>query len=233
VGPRASTIWYVDAPDPVSVLRARPAPDADAAHALVRQLHPETTAVPLPSSSLDLSAAPGEREVFVGTYPGVTVICSRHLARKRPSTIDGSWTRPLASEHTYLVCSEDGVPWGSFAHWERGELRRSFSATTSLIHENSGLPLVWERSYWAGEHPPPRSFDGFPDPLSLPFHPGEFSDAANLQWLGFGHASDDGELSAADLTVCGFTLYASGEEPPPPREPEIRGLRRWWRRIAG
>ena len=235
VEPTASSIWYVDALDPVSVLRDHATPDPDAARALVRPLYPEMTAVPLRSDSLATAAAPSAREVFVGTYPGVTVVCAPHLAQNRPSTLDGSWTRPLASERTYLVCAEDALPWGSFAYWEHGELRRSFSATASFIHENIGLPLVWERPYWAGEHPPRRSFDRFPDPLSLPFHPGEFADAANLQWLGFGYATAGGELSPPDLTVCGFTLYSAGEElpAPPPAAIEVRRRRRWWRRKAG
>ncbi|MGW0173010.1 DUF6928 family protein [Rhodococcus sp. NPDC003322] len=236
VGPTASTIWYVDAPDPAAVLRELPEPDAEAAHALAGRMYPETVAVPLHSAPLAGSAAPTGREIFIGSYPGLTVVCGPNLALNKPSLLDESWTRPLASERTYLVSADAATPWGAFAYWERGALRRSFSATSSFIHENVGLPLVWEREFWAGEHPAHHPIATLPDPQSLPFDPGEFADAANAQWLGFSHCppTPDAELSAGDLAVCGFALYASGEEPlTSPDEPEIRGLRKWWRRLAG
>ncbi|MFD4468856.1 DUF6928 family protein [Rhodococcus sp. NPDC058505] len=236
MGPRASTIWYVDIPDPAAVLRDRPAPDADAARALASRLYPETVAVPLQSGTLADSAAPAGRQVFIGSYPGVTVVCEPTLAVNRPSLIDESWTSRLESEHTYLVCAEDTTPWGAFACWERGELRRSFSATSAFIHENIGLPLVWEREFWGGEHPAERPIDVLPDPQTLPFDPGEFADAANLHWLGFRHSTPAAAnaTGVADVALCGFTLYAAGTEPvAPPAEPEHRGLRGWWRRRAG
>lgn len=193
------------------------------------------SAVPLRSEALTRGAAAGGRHVFIGSYPGLTVVCGATLARNRPSLLDDSWTRPLASERTYLVCADAATPWGAFAFWDRGALRRSFSATSAHIHENVGLPLVWEREYWAGEHPAAHPLSTLPDPQALPFHPGEFADAANAQWLGFryGTPTPTDERQAADLRVCGFTLYAAGEEPPlTSADPEIRGLRRWWRRLA-
>lgn len=246
MGPTASTIWYVDAPDPAAVLREHPDPDADAALALAGRMYPEMVAVPLTSGSptsgspasvsLATSAGPQGHEVFIGSYPGLTVVCGANLTLRRPSTLAESWTRPLASEHTYLVAADSAGPWGAFAYWERGALRRSFSATSAHIYENLGLPLVWERPYWAGEHPATRPIETLPDPQSLPFDPGEFADAANARWLGLRFVNPDpaAETAAADLRVCGFTLYTAGEEPPTvPDEPEVRGLRRWWRRLAG
>lgn len=236
MGATASTIWYVDAPDPAAVLAQHPEPDADAAFALAGRMYPETVAVPLQSTSLADSAGPAGRDVYIGSYPGLTVVCGTNLARPKPSTIDETWTRPLASERTYLVCTNSAQPWGAFAYWDRGALQRSFSATSSFIFENIGLPLVWERPFWAGERPARHSAETLPDPQSLPFDPTEFADAANAEWLGFHYADPaaaDG-TATADIAVCGFRLYRSGEEPPAePDRPQTRGLRRWWRRLAG
>lgn len=240
MGAKASTIWYVDAPDPANVLRENPEPDADAARALVGALFPEMNVFPLGSGTLADSTGVAPGEVYVGSYPGLTVVCGTNLNLRKPSTIDETWTRPLASEQTYLVCTDPGAAWGSFAYWERGELRRSFSATPVEIHENLGLPLLWERPFWAGEHPLPFPPGVFPDPQSLPFHPSEFAEAANAEWLGYRYTPPvrDGELDPATVGLCGFAVYRDGEEPPVVLAstraagpgPLSRGLRRWFGR---
>ncbi|MFC4603461.1 DUF6928 family protein [Rhodococcus kronopolitis] len=237
---KISTIWYVDAPDPAAVLRARPESDADAAQALVGALYPRTNVAPLRSGTLAASTGVEPGEVFVGSFPDLTVVCGSNLAVHKPSTLAESWTRPLASEKTYLVCADPEQSWASFAYWERGELRRSFSATPVNIYENLGLPLLWERSYWAGEHPLAFPAGALPDPQSLPFDPCEFAEAANAEWLGYRYTPPvrDRELDPSAIGLCGFAVYPEGEEPPsgparPPlgaARPGERGLRGWLRR---
>ncbi|MFD4182502.1 DUF6928 family protein [Rhodococcus sp. NPDC058514] len=239
MGAKASTIWYVDAPDPMAVLREHPEPDADAALALVGKLYPEMIVTPLEPGPLATSAGVRPGVVYVGSYPGLTVVCGSNLTVHEPSKLDESWTRPLASERTYLMCTEPDTAWASFAYWERGALRRSFSATPVDIYEDFGLPLVWEREFWAGEHPLAYPVGMLPDPQSLPFHPGEFAEAANAEWLGFRYTGPvrDGEIDAGAVGVCGFAVYKEGEEPPavvaakpdhPPRVGLIRGIRQWF-----
>lgn len=220
MGAKASTIWYVDTPDPISVLREAATSDWNAATALVGRLYPHLTAVPLGQGPISTSAGVDDDHVFIGCYPGVTVVCGSNISVPTPSTLPESFTRPLASEHTYLVASDPQHAWGAFAYWERGEFRRSFSATPVYIYEDAGLPLVWERSFWAGEHPLIYPPGVMPDPQSLPFHPQEFAEAANAQWLGFRYtgAPHPGEFDPATLPVCGFTMYVPGQEPPPPNQ---------------
>ncbi|WP_280452067.1 DUF6928 family protein [Nocardia cyriacigeorgica] len=150
---KASSLWYVDAPDPHAVLRENHDSDPDAARALAEQLHPDRDVVPIMVGTLGGCAGPDADEVYIGCYPGVTVVCSPQVARVRPTALPTPLIRPLASEHTYLIAFDTGHRWGSFAHWERGEFRRAFSANRVHILEDEGLPLVWERPYWAGEHP--------------------------------------------------------------------------------
>ncbi|WP_067704676.1 DUF6928 family protein [Nocardia jejuensis] len=238
-----SSLWYVDAPDPVAILRAHPDPDHEASFALARQLNPEHDVVPAASGTMKVWAGPDPESVYIGCYPGVTVVCSAQAALSRPTRLPELLVRPLASEHTFLVSYDLTLGWGAFAHWERGEFRRSFSATRVNILEDEGLPLVWERPYWAGDHPIRLGPGEPPDPQLLPFDPPDFADGANQVWLGFRYRGgtlvrdpamgdpapgDTGErvspsnptppsnppLTADQILVCGFSLFPKGQAPP-------------------
>lgn len=243
MGAKASTIWYVDASDPIAVLRGKPEPDPDAARALVGLLYPGMDISSLGTSALSTSAGADPATVYIGTYPGVTVICGADLAVHHPSKLPETWTRPLASEFTYLVSSAPDDAWGTFAIWVRGSLRRSFSANPVEIFEDLGLPLVWERPYWAGEFPLEYPPGMLPDPQSLPFHPQQFAEAANRQWLGFrytGRPAED-ELDPSLIEVCGFTVKPPGEGASDGGVPSPRTTRphnrpaflKWFRRRSG
>ncbi|MBH0780547.1 DUF6928 family protein [Nocardia bovistercoris] len=241
---KASTLWYIDTSDPLAVLRADPDPDPDAALALATQLHADRDVVPIMVGTLGGCAGPDTEEVYIGCYPGVTVVCSPSAAQVRPTALPELLVRPLASDHTYLVAFDTAYGWGSFAHWERGEFRRSFSATRVRILEDEGLPLVWERPYWAGEHPVTWAEHETPDPQTLPFDPPDFADAANNEWLGFHYRAQPARqaLVPGDVAVCGFTLYPKGRAPdhvapvplnendPTAAMAHRRGLFGWWRR---
>ncbi|GAB2654740.1 DUF6928 family protein [Nocardia goodfellowii] len=225
---KASTLWYVDAPDPLAVLRDHRDPDPEAALALAKQLHSDRDVLPIMVGTLAGCAGPAVSEVYIGCYPGLTLLCSAQAALIRPTSLPELLVRPLASEHTYLIAFDSAYAWGSYAHWERGEFRRAFSSTRVNILEDEGLPLVWERPYWAGEHPVRWRAGELPDPQMLPFDPPDFADAANDEWLGFRYrapAAADA-LTPRDIAVCGFTLYPKGQAPDPatllpPEEAEL------------
>ncbi|WP_159925062.1 MULTISPECIES: DUF6928 family protein [Nocardia] len=212
---KASSLWYVDAPDPVAVLRANHDPDPAAALALAKQLHEDRDVQPLMIGTLAGCAGPDTAAVSIGCFPGVTVLCSAQATRIHPTELPELLVRPLASEHTYLVSFDTEHGWGAFAHWERGEFRRSFSSTRVNILEDEGLPLVWERPYWAGEHPVRWRAGELPDPQSLPFDPPDFADAANDEWLGFHYraAATPGAIGPGDIPICGFALHPKGKMP--------------------
>ncbi|WP_278264657.1 hypothetical protein [Nocardia sp. AG03] len=231
----ASTLWYIDTADPLAVLKEGPDPDPEAAAALAGQLYAEHDVRPIMIGTLEGCAAPDRDEVYIGCYPGLTVVCTAEAALVEPTKLPDLLVRPLASEHTFLVSFDSSVHWGAFAHWERGEFRRSFSSTRVDILENEGLPMVWERPYWAGEHPVPWRGPDHPEPQSLPFDPPEFADAANDEWLGFRYlGTGEEELTPGSVAVCGFTLYPKGRAPRLPErqvsEPRHRhGLFGWLR----
>ncbi|MCQ4117990.1 DUF6928 family protein [Rhodococcus tibetensis] len=216
MGAKVSTIWYVDAPDPLAVLRGHPRSDPDAAQALASRLYPDLLATPTGAAVLsDASAIDGGGTVYIGCYPGVTVVCTAELAIPRPSTLPENRVLSSDFERIYYVASRPDVAWGSFAVWEDGKMTRSFSATPVHIHEDLGLPLVWERPYWAGEFPLQYPSGVLPDPQSLPFHPQQFAEAANRNWLGFRYTGprEDTELDPKSLPVLAFAVHSPGEGP--------------------
>lgn len=236
-----STLWYVDAPDPAAVLRyARPI--RESAHALVGRLYPNLNSIPLERVPLvEAVACTDPDRIHVGSYPGVTVVCSPDLSQRQPSKIPGTWTHPLGSEDTYLIRSDPRRAWGAFAHWHHGELRRTFSATTVDIFEDDGVPFVWEGPFWAGAHPVHWPVDMSPPPQALPFHPRRLVEAANDSWLGFRYiGAESGSPDPAGIEVWRFGLYPDGGTPPAASDPitprqrrprRQQRQRRWFRRI--
>lgn len=215
-----STLWYVDADDPAAVLREHREPDQGAAQALAKQLFEDHEITPKTTGTLAGCAGPADDEIYIGCYPGLTVVCTRQVRLPDPTTLPEPLIRPLACEHTYLVSFDASMGWGSFAHWERGEFRRGFSSSRMKILADAGLPMVWERPFWAGERPVLWRANEIPDPQCLPYDPLDFADEANGEWLGFQYRAPvvAGALLPRDIAVCGFTL--SPEDPPrKPREP--------------
>lgn len=232
----AALLWYVDNPDPAAVLQSQPQPDPEAALALAKQLEPDRDVVPAATTTLRTWPGPDRSSLCVGCFPQVTVVGTTRAAVAQPTQLPESLIRPLASEHTYLACYDSARGWGAFAHWERGELRRSFSATRVNILENHGLPAVWERAFWAGEHPVTLQAGQPPDPQTLPFDPPCFADHALGQWLGFRYPvrpCADTAQPSWDVAVCRFSLYPQGTAPRP-AEPVIsnRWFSRWRSRGA-
>jgi len=207
-GVNASTLWYVDVADPAAVLRDA-TPDLEAARSLVVQLHPGLVATHLGDEFLSEATELDDGEVVVGCYPGVAIIRTAEALPPVPSSLVEHWIHPTGYRHTYLSASSPVTKagsWGAFAHWDGAELDRSFSATPVHIVENLGLPQVWERPYWAGEHPAPPSLDVLPDPQTLPFSPAEFAEAAPFAWLG-------PDLDPSSITVSRFAVYPAGQIP--------------------
>lgn len=207
-GVNASTLWYVDADDPAAAVRDATL-DPDAAHALALALHPGLEATPIGVETLSEATTLTEGEVVVGCYPGVSVVRTAEVLPPVPSSLVEHWIHPTGCRHTYLSSSSPVTKagsWGAFAHWDGDKLERSFSATPVHIVENLGLPQVWERPYWAGEHPVQPPLDVLPDPQTLPFNPGEFAEAAPRAWLG-------SDLDPASISVCRFAVHPAGQIP--------------------
>jgi len=229
-----STLWYVDAPDPAAVLRDF-APDRDAARTLLSHLFPNRrvdpgVCVPLTEagSAGSIGGDDENERICVGSYPGVTVVSSPHFALRRPSELSPMWLRTPASERTCLLVSNPAGAWGSLALWERGALRRTFGASTVEFFEDDGVPFVWERPFWAGEHPLRWPPNVPPPPQSLPFHPRKLVEEAHGTWLGFRYVGRrDDEPDPREIGLWSFTLRS------PATQISVSAPKTaWWRRLT-
>ncbi|MGC0362563.1 hypothetical protein ABH922_000547 [Rhodococcus sp. 27YEA15] len=220
---RVSTIWFVDVADPREALSRYPQPDQNAAHDLAANLYPDKEFESLGPHPLSIAATVQPGYVFIGAYDGIHVVCSSELSTFLPSTVPPSWLGCRGSRTTMFVTSIPETAQGSFGFWENGELRRAFAATPVDIVEDTGIPQTWELPYWASRHPLRYPPGVLPDPQSLPFHPQQFAEAANLDWLGFRYTgrSRRNELDTTQILLWGFKIHRAGEGPKSvPVEPE-------------
>ena len=226
---RVSTIWFVDNNDVRAELSLYPQPDQAAALAIAQRLHPGKEFESLGPHPLSIAATVQPGYLFIGTYENISVVASAELSAFLPSELPESWLLSPPSPLTFLVSSSPDRAQGSFAVWENGQLRRSFSALPIDIVENIGIPQTWELPYWSGEHPLRYPPGILPDPQALPFHPQQFAEAANAEWLGFRYTGTphEGDLDKTQILLWGFKIHQKSEVPkttppaPKPAEPPI------------
>lgn len=196
MGHHVATFWYLATDDPAAPIRAGHPSDPGFARRLLSRLFPTVTVASLGAFPLNRSASAGSGEIYVGSFPGLTVVQTPMDGPVRPSTTTDTWLRLVEAPIVLLFAhdAEDGV--SGFARWESGRLVRAFAGADDRIVEDEGMPLPFERPYWAGEFP----LDGGTDnPLALPFSPSSLLHAAHRDWLGF-----DLVPGGLDVPVHGF-----------------------------
>lgn len=210
-----ATFWYLDTEDPSAPVRAGRPSDPGFARRLLSRLFPTVTPASLGTFPLNRSASTGPGEIYVGSFPGLTVVQTPVDGPVLPSATDRTWLR-LVEAPTVLAFSHDpdsGV--SGFARWESGRLVRSFAGADDRIVEDEGMPLPFERPYWSGEFPIP---DHESTPLALPFAPTALLHAAHRDWLGF-----DLDAGGIDVPVHGFATDGRREvrQHRPPEGPAV------------
>ena len=215
MGHHVATFWYLSAEDPAELFRSGVRSDPGFARRLLSRLYPTVVVASLGTFPLNRSASAGPGEIYIGSFPGVTVVQTPMESPVRPSVTDEVWLR-LVEAPTVLQFSFDadtGV--SGFGRWESGTLVRSFAAADDRIVEDEGMPLPFERPYWAGEFP----LEGADDnPLALPFSASALLHAAHRAWLGF-----DVKVGGVDVPVDGFATDGRREvrQHIPPRGPAL------------
>ena len=191
-----ATFWDLATDEPAAPFRAGLAPDPGFARRLLSRLYPTVTVASLGSFPLNRSASAGPGEIYVGSFPGVTVIQTPVSGPLAPSATAGTWLALVDAPTILLFAHDPETATSGFARWESGRLTRSFAGADDRIVEDEGMPLPFERPYWAGEFPLEEAAD---TPLALPFAPSSLLRAAHRDWLGF-----DLEPGGPDVPVYGF-----------------------------
>ena len=204
------TLWFVSAPDAHALLASNPQPDADYGLQLVAGLFPDKPVTQLGTFPLTRSAPAGHTEVYVGTYPGVTVLQTAAIPFTCMLDLVPEWIQPDAADDIYAFAQGPSGTFAGFAHWHRGKLERAFSATACEILEDKGLPLGVEGPYWAGQYPVPKEIDlGSDFAMPLPFLPGDMLLTLYTAWLGF-----EPRAHHLNILVNGFAIDGRPEARP-------------------
>jgi hypothetical protein len=186
MGAKDWMVFYAerDVPD---VLREAPTLDRDATQRLVHQLFPGKDVVAIDDVSLAFANPPDDR-VHAAVWPGATVVCAGELALDRPSTLDRRFLHAGAGRTLYLHAMHSVVDWFAFAVWgPDGQLRRALSVLPDRgVIEDVGVPMPFEQSFWAGEHPAVDPGEDDPaNPCPIPFDPLELAEEALATLFGF------------------------------------------------
>lgn len=216
---RATAVWFIDTPDATVRIRQGLVNNADDAGALVAPIYDDKVLVPAVETDLATAAELAESDpdsmVYVGSYGGLAVVMSSRFATARPSTLTCTISAMRRSSVVTLLHTDPDTALGCFARWENGTLRRSFAADPVDIHQDEGIPFVFERPFWAGECPIYYAPGTQPELMALPFHPQELAEQANRDWLGFRftHPLADTDSDPESIPVVGFRIHPAGYVP--------------------
>lgn len=170
--------------DASEILKSKPPLDREATEALAALLFPNEKLELVGEETL-ASTNPPDDQVFIGCFPGVSVIAAKEFGIDRPSKLPAIFLDPAVGRTIRLHAMHCSADWTAFAVWENGQLRRALSISLEPgILEDVGERLPFEVPYWEGEHP---LLDPDPDigDSPFPFDPIDLGDAAVLAFWGY------------------------------------------------
>lgn len=179
--------WFIAFFDeaPRKTSSQEPKLDREASAAMARRLLPKHALTEVADGDLSF-LDPGDDQLLVGCYPGLSVVALAELGVDFPSRIDPRWHQSAFGRYAYLHATHSVVDWFAFAVWKDGKLIRSLSISPDNgIQEQIGETLPFEKSYWEGKFPAIGESAGEEETYPLPFHPLELSEASMLHHMGF------------------------------------------------
>ncbi|MGC7100508.1 DUF6928 family protein [Amycolatopsis lurida] len=182
------------------VLPGHPVPDREATRAMARRLQPHGVLEEIGDGNLLENVNPPDGRMYVGCFPGLTVICAPEAAVDQPSQLPPNLLEPAGNATVYLHAMHSAVDWFAYAMWERGTLVRSLSLAPEYgILEETGDALMFEKPYWSGDRAPMR-------PCPFPFHPLDLGEEALRAMFGITYEGKpfDGDPDLREITLLGF-----------------------------
>jgi hypothetical protein len=132
---------------------------------------------------------PDDAEVYIGRFPGVTVIAAREFGIDYPSRLDAHFLQTAGAQTVCLHTMHSVVDFFAYGVWRSGKLVRSLSLAPDYgVMEETGERPEFERPYWAGEYPaddPEDAKDPEYEPYPFPFHPLDLGEAALREFFGY------------------------------------------------
>ncbi|MEV6107787.1 hypothetical protein AB0M28_24255 [Streptomyces sp. NPDC051940] len=226
MGAKTGLLVYADGVVP-DALRQAGAASTERTAAMMRRLHPGWTIEEAPGSTLGHGVYPPDGTAYAASWPGIEIICDRHVMLDYPSRLPEHLVAASAGRRLVLHAMHSVVDWLAFAVWEDGRLIRSLSVSPDRgIMENIGEPLAFELPFWAGERPA----DVIPwpgeeeEPYSLPFHPLDFGEEALRALCGFVQEGgpDPDDVNAYNVELHGFRIQDPDAPSPAEREAALK-----------
>ncbi|MFC1410839.1 hypothetical protein ACEZCY_16025 [Streptacidiphilus sp. N1-12] len=220
MGAKTALLAYMDAEGP-SALRPTVAADRERTEALVRRLYPGWEIADAAACELGEATYPPEGTAYVGSFPGMDIVCDRHWMGDFPTRLAQYLIDASAGRRMVVHWMHSVVDFFAFAVWEDGRLVRSLSLSPDNgIVEDIGERFPFEAPYWAGEHPVKR-IPGWPvqGPYPLPFHPLELGEEALRTFFGFVL---EGRPVPADIDASAVELRGFRLKDPQGPDPVVR-----------
>ena len=161
--------------------------DRDASRELAHRMFPRETFRELEDGNLSYTNPPDD-EVYVGVFPGLSIIAAGEFGIDYPSSLPDEYLRALPYRNVYLHAMHSVVDWFAFAVWEDGKLKRALSLSPeSGILEDIGEKYNFEEPFWRGDHPADDEDEDIDEDEKYPFvfHPLELGEAALGSLIGY------------------------------------------------
>jgi|SRR5215471_13546189 len=163
-------------------LKSGPQLDREATLKLAHSLFPKEKLEPLGDGDLSYTCPPDD-ELHIGCFQGVSILAAKEFGIDYPSKLPEPFIAAGEGGTVYLHAMHSVVDWFAFAQWKDRKLVRSLSLSPDNgILEDIGQRLLFEESYWSGEHP---ATDDDEDDYPFPFHPLELGEAALNEFFGY------------------------------------------------
>lgn len=193
------TLWYVRTDKPGTILASEPKADRGFGRKFLAQINPKWPITLIGQFPLNRSAPASPDEFYVAGFPGITCVQLQYNGSAKLSEIDPMWLHsvPARADNIYAFAVDEKSGFGGFAHWHKGELKRSLCAHREMLHEDLGLPEGFEADYWAGLTT--EQLGG----IALPFSPPDIVAAAQREWLETDIGPDGPDINVVAYAVDG------------------------------
>ena len=188
------------------ILKSQPELDREASTDLARKLFPSKKFTPIEDGNLRFTN-PYKNQLYIGSFPGMTVVSTPAIAIDCPSRLPRSFLNPELGNTLYLFAMHRAAEWFAYAIWENGTLVRSLSISgeEGKLLEDIGPRQPFETLHWSEGHP---LFENPEEENCSPFnfHPLDLGDAAFKEYLGYrmeGY-SDASPIDPAKISLVGL-----------------------------